>query len=92
MGQLKGMVRSRSKPEDSIVEGKIAEEVIEFYTDYLKGVESIDVPEFRHEGRLTGVGTNPEPSLTVGNLSKEIHIEFRRENYGSHLGMSFSVV
>jgi Domain of unknown function (DUF4218) len=30
MGQLKGLVRSRSRPEGSIVEGYITEEVIEF--------------------------------------------------------------
>jgi Domain of unknown function (DUF4218) len=37
MGQLKGLVRSRSKPEGSIVMGKLDEEVIEYYTDYLEG-------------------------------------------------------
>jgi hypothetical protein len=57
MGQLKGMVRSRSRPEGSIVEGKVTEEVIEYYTDYLESVESIGLPKSRHEGRLKGVGT-----------------------------------
>jgi Domain of unknown function (DUF4218) len=45
MGQLKGLVRSRSRPEGSIVEGYIAEEVIEFYTSYLEGVEPIGLPK-----------------------------------------------
>jgi Domain of unknown function (DUF4218) len=71
MGQLKGMVCSRSKPEDSIVEGKIDEEVIEFYTDYLKGIESIGVLESRHEGRLIGVGTIGKDSFSPGQQRRE---------------------
>jgi Domain of unknown function (DUF4218) len=65
-GQLKGMVHSRSKLAGSIIEGKIVEEVIEFYTDYLKGVESIGVPESLHEGRLIGVGTIGKYSFLTG--------------------------
>jgi Domain of unknown function (DUF4218) len=38
MDQLKGLVRSSSKPEGSIVVEKLDEEVIEYYTDYLEGV------------------------------------------------------
>jgi hypothetical protein len=51
--------------------GKIAEEVIEFYTDYLKGVESIGIPESRHEGRLTGVGTVGKDSFSPGQQRRE---------------------
>jgi Domain of unknown function (DUF4218) len=35
MGDLKGLVRSRSRSEGSIVEGYVGEEIIEFYTDYV---------------------------------------------------------
>jgi Domain of unknown function (DUF4218) len=56
MGQLKGLVRSRSMPEGSIVMGKLDEEVIEYYTNYLEGVELIGLPKSRFEGRLRGVG------------------------------------
>jgi Domain of unknown function (DUF4218) len=45
MGQLKVLVRSRSRHEGSIVEEYVAEEVIKFYADYLDGVESIGLPK-----------------------------------------------
>ena len=57
MGQLKGLVRSRSRPEGSIVEGYDAFEIIGFYTDYVADVDPIGLPRRRHEGRLQGVGT-----------------------------------
>jgi Domain of unknown function (DUF4218) len=52
MNHLKGLVRSRSRPERSIVEEYIIEEVIELYTDFLNGVEPIDLPKSRYKGRL----------------------------------------
>nr|XP_043619644.1 uncharacterized protein LOC122591440 [Erigeron canadensis] len=57
MGFLKGCVRNRSRPEGSIVEGYVAEEVIDFCTDYLADAKSIGIPQARHEGRLSGAGT-----------------------------------
>ncbi|XP_078161083.1 uncharacterized protein LOC144556569 [Carex rostrata] len=57
MGILKSYVRSRHRPEGSIVEGYSTEEVIEFCTNYMTGVGPIGVPKSRYEGRLQGVGT-----------------------------------
>jgi Domain of unknown function (DUF4218) len=74
MGQLKGLVQSRSRPEGSIVEGYIAEEVIEFYTSYLEGVEPIGLPKSQHEGRLQGVDTIGYKLVTVG-------LELRQKAY-----------
>jgi Domain of unknown function (DUF4218) len=74
MSQLKGLVRSRSRPERNIVEGYIAKEVIEFYTSYLEGVEPIGLPKSRHEGRLQGVGTIGYKLVTVG-------LELRQKTY-----------
>jgi Domain of unknown function (DUF4218) len=74
MGQLKGLVRSRSRPKGSIVERYITEEVIEFYTSYLEGVEPISLPKSRHEGRLQGVGTIGYKFVTVG-------LELRQKAY-----------
>jgi hypothetical protein len=51
------MVRNRSKPEGSIVEGYATEEVIEFCVGYLGKSEPIGVPVSRHAGRLDGQGT-----------------------------------
>ena len=66
MGQLKAMVRSRSKPEGSIITGTRDEEVIEYYTDYLEGVQPIGLPKSRHEGRLVGVGIQGSKFITPG--------------------------
>jgi Domain of unknown function (DUF4218) len=74
MGQLKGLVRSRSRPEGSIVEGYIAEDVIEFYTCYLEGVEPNGLPKSRHEGRLQGIGAIGYKLVTVG-------LELRQKTY-----------
>ncbi|GKE24239.1 hypothetical protein Tco_1435751, partial [Tanacetum coccineum] len=41
----------------SIVTGYLAEELIEFGNDVVKGVRNIGIPHSRHEGRLAGVGT-----------------------------------
>ena len=39
------------------MEGYSAEEVIEFYTDYLERVDPIGIPISQHEQRLQGAGT-----------------------------------
>ncbi|KAL4582074.1 hypothetical protein LXL04_006613 [Taraxacum kok-saghyz] len=57
MGIFKGYVRNRYRPEGSIVEGYVTEEVIEYCSDYLQGVTSIGIPISRHEGRLAGTET-----------------------------------
>ena len=57
MGILKKYVRNRHRPECSIIEGYSTEEVIDFCTNYLTGVDPIGVPKSRYEGRLQGVGT-----------------------------------
>jgi hypothetical protein len=54
MGDLKHLCRSRSRPEGSIVESVVSEEVIEFYTEHMPGLEPIGQPKSRHEGRLEG--------------------------------------
>ncbi|KAK1396701.1 hypothetical protein POM88_006564 [Heracleum sosnowskyi] len=57
MGNDRGYVKSRYRPEGSIVEAYSVEEAIEFCTEYLEGVDSIGIPRSRHEGRLEGYGT-----------------------------------
>ncbi|XP_019163187.1 PREDICTED: uncharacterized protein LOC109159542 [Ipomoea nil] len=57
MKVLKGYVRNQYRPEASIVESYIAEEVTEFCTEYLAGVEAIGLSKYRHEGRSAGKGT-----------------------------------
>ena len=56
MGVLKRYVRTRSRPEGSIVEDVATEEIIEFCIEYMD-LKPIGVPISRHEGRLLGKGT-----------------------------------
>jgi hypothetical protein len=46
--------------------GKLDEEVIEYYTDYLEGVEPIGLPKSQYEGRLRGVGTKGSKFINSG--------------------------
>ena len=57
MGVLKKYVHNRARPEGSIAKGYGTEEVIEFCVDFIPDLDSIGVPESRHEGRLSRKGT-----------------------------------
>nr|ABF94970.1 transposon protein, putative, CACTA, En/Spm sub-class [Oryza sativa Japonica Group] len=57
MGVLKSYVRTRAKPEGSIIEGYTTEEAIEFCVNYMSDADPIGVPASHHGGRLSGVGT-----------------------------------
>ncbi|GJS72273.1 hypothetical protein Tco_0705114 [Tanacetum coccineum] len=67
MGFLKGYVRNRYRPEDSIVQGYAAEEVVQFCTNYIDDVADIGLPQPRHQGRLDGVGTIRRKDVTSTN-------------------------
>jgi len=54
---LKGCVKNPYRPEASIVERYIAEEAIEFCTNYMSEVEAIGVPKSQYEGRHEDKGT-----------------------------------
>jgi hypothetical protein len=45
------------RPKVSICKGYRTEEVIEFCIDFIPGLKPIDVPQSRHEGRLSEKGT-----------------------------------
>jgi hypothetical protein len=47
---LKGYTKNPHRPEASIVERYIAEEAIEFCSNYLSEVDTIGVPKSRHDG------------------------------------------
>jgi hypothetical protein len=48
MKVLKGYVRNRNRPEGCIAECYIAEEAVEFCSEYLSGVETIGIPAVRN--------------------------------------------
>ena len=74
MGVIKRMVKSRSRPEGNIVETYVAEEIIEFVSDYLQGVHPVGLPRSRHEGRLQGVGTiGAKPIFAKYDLRQKAH-------------------
>jgi len=62
MGILKHYVRNRYRPEASIVEGYLSEEVVEYFISYMDGHRPIGVPLSRHEGRLDGKGLMKDKS------------------------------
>ncbi|CAA0805905.1 Unknown protein [Striga hermonthica] len=53
----KGYVKNPHRPEASIVERYVAEEVVEFCTEYLSRAKSVGLPKSRHVGRSPGKGT-----------------------------------
>ncbi|GAU23276.1 hypothetical protein TSUD_281710 [Trifolium subterraneum] len=53
---LKGYVKNLRHPEASIVERYVAEEAIEFCSDYMSEAETIGIPKSRNEGRYAGKG------------------------------------
>ncbi|KAL6582082.1 hypothetical protein OROMI_006096 [Orobanche minor] len=57
MGVLKGRVMNPAKPEASIIQRIVAEEVAAWCAQYLADTEEIGVPKSRHYGRLGGIGT-----------------------------------
>ena len=67
MGTLKRKTKNRYRPEASIVEGTVAEEVIEFVTQYLTDVEPIGLCKSRHEGRLDGQGIIGFKLMSIGD-------------------------
>ncbi|KAL3654673.1 hypothetical protein CASFOL_001408 [Castilleja foliolosa] len=54
---LKGYVKNPYRPEASIVERYVAEEAIEFCSQYLSETKPVGHPTSRHEGRGLGKGT-----------------------------------
>ncbi|XP_074314262.1 uncharacterized protein LOC141649472 [Silene latifolia] len=62
---LCGYVRNQNRPEGCMIQGYVAEEELEFLTDYLTDVESIGLPTSRHEGRIEGQGTLGKAIVTI---------------------------
>ncbi|CAM8914329.1 unnamed protein product [Rhodiola kirilowii] len=58
MKVLKSYVRNRQSPEGCIVQGYIAEEAVEFCTNFLGNTTAVGVPRPRHFDRFMGKGTS----------------------------------
>ena len=74
MGVIKRMVKSRSRPEGNIVENYVSEEIVEFVSNYLEGVDAVGLPKSKHEDRLQGVGTIGFKTIrTTHELRQKVH-------------------
>ncbi|XP_056695640.1 uncharacterized protein [Spinacia oleracea] len=51
MGDLKGYVRNRSRPEGRIVEGYLTDEVLRYCIEHLEKLETLGLPKPRHNKR-----------------------------------------
>ena len=54
---LKGYTKNLHRPEASIVERYIAEEAIEFCSDYIEKAKPVGLPESRHDDRVASKGS-----------------------------------
>jgi hypothetical protein len=61
---MKGYVRNRANPEESMIEGCTTEEVIGYCVDYIKDGKLIGIPVSRHHGRLSRKGIKGQKSFT----------------------------
>ncbi|XP_021729883.1 uncharacterized protein LOC110696857 [Chenopodium quinoa] len=66
MGDLKGKVMNLAKPEASIVQRTVAEEVAAWVAQYLARSQKIGLPKSRHDGRLGGQGTIGRKRIYMG--------------------------
>jgi hypothetical protein len=73
---MKGYVRNCAHPEGSMIEGYTTEEVIKFYTDYIKDGKPIHVPVSRHHGRLCGKGTKGAKSIIDATYERVCEAHF----------------
>ncbi|GJS65017.1 putative transposon, En/Spm-like protein [Tanacetum coccineum] len=71
MKVIKGHVRNKNKPEGCIAEETIAEETIEFFSEYHKSMETIGIPPDKHEtyeneeGKPLSAGKSSEVSAEL---------------------------
>ncbi|GJS48705.1 putative transposase-associated domain-containing protein [Tanacetum coccineum] len=81
MKVIKGHVRNRNKPEGCIAEETIAEETIEFFSEYHKSMETIGIPPDKHEtyeneeGKPLSAGKSSEVSA---ELFQKAHLRHKQ--------------
>ena len=77
MKVIKGHVRNRNRPEGCIAEETIAEETIEFFSEFQKSMKTIGIPPDKHEtdenedGKPLSAG---KPSEVSAELSQKAHL------------------
>jgi hypothetical protein len=71
---LKSYVRNRAHTKGSIMEGYTTEEVVEYFTDYVKDKKMIGLSIPLHEGRLRGRGRIGQKSFVDTDYNSVRHI------------------
>jgi hypothetical protein len=87
----KKYVRNRYCLEGCIAKGYGAEEVIEFYVDFIDDLSPIGVPMSRHEGRCKGNGTLGKKSnmhIPDNEIRKANFTVLQNSSLGHHIWMS----
>jgi ssDNA-binding Zn-finger/Zn-ribbon topoisomerase 1 len=67
MGTLKDRVMNPAKPEASIVQRTVAEEVAAWVSQYMARLKEVGVPKSRHDGRLGGQGTIGKKRISISS-------------------------
>ncbi|GKE73295.1 putative nucleotidyltransferase, ribonuclease H, partial [Tanacetum coccineum] len=70
MKVIKGHVRNKNKPEGCIAKETIAEETIEFFSEYHKSMETIGIPPDKHD-----IDENKEGKPLSARKSSEVSAE-----------------
>nr|GEV90879.1 hypothetical protein [Tanacetum cinerariifolium] len=82
MKVIKGHVRNRNRPEGCITEETIAEEIIEFFSEYHKNMKTIGIPPDKHVTNENEDG-NPLSAGKSSEVSREVfqkaHLYVERE-------------
>ena len=65
MGKLGKKARNLARPEASMVQGTVSEEIGEFIAEFMASAEPIGLPRSLHEGRLKGKGTIGAKDIVV---------------------------
>ena len=74
MKVLKGYTKNQYRPEASIIERYVAEEAIEFCSQYIETVQSIGFPKTHHDRTRGGRGTQGYNVVTMTRQESHKHI------------------
>ncbi|XP_074283417.1 uncharacterized protein LOC141607966 [Silene latifolia] len=75
MGALQDMVRNPARPEASIVQGIVSEEVYEYCSEFVNKLQAIGLPRTRDDGRFEGKGLVGAKEISPpSNLRNKAHL------------------
>ncbi|KAJ9545204.1 LOW QUALITY PROTEIN: hypothetical protein OSB04_024911, partial [Centaurea solstitialis] len=84
MKAIKGHVQNKNKPEGYIAEENVAEETIEYLSEYKRSMKTIGIPLNRHDAFDNGEdanSVNEEKPLSAGKLMQVCHEELSKAHF-----------